>query len=184
MTDADKPRRVLVAEDEALIRLDLAEMLREEGYEIAGEAGDGQEAVDLAVSLKPDLVIMDVKMPRRDGAPKIGKVPGQMGQVSYGVCWNVSPGRGFEYLSGVEVKDAKGLPAEFATVRLPAREYAVFTHRDNVSAIGNTIDKIWNEWVPQAGLKVASAPCFERYTEEFNPKTGMGGMEIWIPLEA
>ena len=66
-TNADKPRRVLVAEDEALIRLDLAEMLREEGYEIVGEAGDGQEAVDLAERLRPDLVIMDVKMPRRDG---------------------------------------------------------------------------------------------------------------------
>ena len=66
-TDAEKPRRVLIAEDEALIRLDLAEMLREEGYEVVGEAGDGQEAVDLAESLKPDLVIMDVKMPRRDG---------------------------------------------------------------------------------------------------------------------
>jgi two-component system, response regulator PdtaR len=67
LTDADKPRRVLIAEDEALIRLDLAEMLREEGYDVVGEAGDGQEAVDLAESLKPDLVIMDVKMPRRDG---------------------------------------------------------------------------------------------------------------------
>src|ERR1700676_1198419 len=66
-TDGDKPRRVLVAEDEALIRLDLAEMLREEGYEIVGEAGDGQEAVELAEKLDPDLVIMDVKMPRRDG---------------------------------------------------------------------------------------------------------------------
>lgn len=64
---AVKRRRVLVAEDEALIRMDLAEMLREEGYEIVGEAGDGQEAVELAESLKPDLVIMDVKMPRRDG---------------------------------------------------------------------------------------------------------------------
>lgn len=61
------PRRVLIAEDEALIRLDLAEMLREEGYEVVGEAGDGQEAVDLAETLRPDLVIMDVKMPRRDG---------------------------------------------------------------------------------------------------------------------
>lgn len=60
-------RRVLIAEDEALIRLDLAEMLREEGYQVVGEAGDGQEAVELAESLKPDLVIMDVKMPRRDG---------------------------------------------------------------------------------------------------------------------
>ncbi|MBC2638456.1 MULTISPECIES: ANTAR domain-containing response regulator [unclassified Rhodococcus (in: high G+C Gram-positive bacteria)] len=62
-----QPRRVVVAEDEALIRLDLVEMLREEGYDVVGEAGDGQEAVDLAVELKPDLVIMDVKMPRRDG---------------------------------------------------------------------------------------------------------------------
>lgn len=60
-------RRVVIAEDEALIRLDLAEMLREEGYEVVGEAGDGQEAVDLVESLRPDLVIMDVKMPRRDG---------------------------------------------------------------------------------------------------------------------
>ncbi|QDQ93318.1 response regulator [Rhodococcus sp. WB9] len=62
-----QPRRVVVAEDEALIRLDLVEMLREEGYDVVGEAGDGQAAVDLAVALKPDLVIMDVKMPRRDG---------------------------------------------------------------------------------------------------------------------
>lgn len=61
------PRRVVIAEDEALIRLDLAEMLRDEGYQVVGEAGDGQEAVDLAESLRPDLVIMDVKMPRRDG---------------------------------------------------------------------------------------------------------------------
>lgn len=68
-TDADgrTSHRVLIAEDEALIRLDLAEMLREEGYEVVGEAGDGQEAVELAESLRPDLVIMDVKMPRRDG---------------------------------------------------------------------------------------------------------------------
>ena len=67
MTGTATARRVLIAEDEALIRLDLSEMLREEGYDVVGEAGDGQEAVELAESLKPDLVIMDVKMPRRDG---------------------------------------------------------------------------------------------------------------------
>lgn len=59
--------RVLVVEDEALIRLDLTEMLGEEGYQIAGEASDGEAAVDLARELKPDLVIMDVKMPKKDG---------------------------------------------------------------------------------------------------------------------
>jgi AmiR/NasT family two-component response regulator len=60
-------RRVLVAEDEALIRLDLVEMLREEGYQVVGEAGDGEEAIKLAAELKPDLVILDVKMPKLDG---------------------------------------------------------------------------------------------------------------------
>ncbi|EOM78539.1 response regulator [Rhodococcus rhodnii LMG 5362] len=59
--------RVVVAEDEALIRLDLVEMLREEGYDVVGEAADGQRAVELATELTPDLVIMDIKMPRRDG---------------------------------------------------------------------------------------------------------------------
>jgi response regulator NasT len=67
-TQAAAPqRRVLVAEDEALIRLDLVEMLREEGYQVVGEAGDGEEAVKLAGDLRPDLVILDVKMPKMDG---------------------------------------------------------------------------------------------------------------------
>lgn len=59
--------RVVVAEDEALIRMDLVEMLAEQGYEIVGQAGDGQTAVDLARALSPDLVMMDVQMPGVDG---------------------------------------------------------------------------------------------------------------------
>ena len=61
------PFRVVIAEDEALIRLDLKEMLEEEGYIVAGEAADGEAAVDLATKLRPDLVILDVKMPILDG---------------------------------------------------------------------------------------------------------------------
>jgi response regulator NasT len=57
----------VIAEDEALIRLDLKEMLQEEGYEVVGEAGDGEAAVTAATDLRPDLVIMDVKMPVLDG---------------------------------------------------------------------------------------------------------------------
>ncbi len=62
-----KAARVLVAEDEALIRLDLVEMLTEEGYEVVGEAGDGEAALEMARELKPDLVVMDVQMPKMDG---------------------------------------------------------------------------------------------------------------------
>ena len=60
-------RRVVIAEDEALIRLDLAEMLAEEGYDVVGQAGDGEAAVALAEEHRPDLVVLDVKMPRLDG---------------------------------------------------------------------------------------------------------------------
>ncbi len=59
--------RVVIAEDEALIRLDLAEMLVEEGYEVVGQAGDGQQAIELVEEHRPDLVVLDVKMPKLDG---------------------------------------------------------------------------------------------------------------------
>lgn len=59
--------RVVVAEDEALIRLDLVEMLTEAGYNVVGQAGDGEAAIELAEKEKPDLVVMDVKMPKLDG---------------------------------------------------------------------------------------------------------------------
>ncbi|MEJ3403995.1 response regulator [Rathayibacter sp. YIM 133350] len=71
MTDADTtatpPRRVVVAEDESLIRLDIVEILRDNGFDVVGEAGDGETAVALATELRPDLVVMDVKMPKMTG---------------------------------------------------------------------------------------------------------------------
>jgi len=67
VTETPTPRSVVIAEDEALIRMDLAEMLTEEGYDVVGQAGDGARAIELAESLRPDLVILDVKMPVLDG---------------------------------------------------------------------------------------------------------------------
>jgi response regulator NasT len=71
-----QPRRVLIAEDEALIRLDLAEMLAEEGYQVVGEAGDGETAVRLAEQTQPDLVILDIKMPIMDGIAAAERIAG------------------------------------------------------------------------------------------------------------
>ncbi len=69
--------RVVIAEDEALIRLDLREMLAEEGFEVVGEAADGEQAVELAEGLAPDLVVCDVKMPRMDGITAAGIIAGR-----------------------------------------------------------------------------------------------------------
>jgi response regulator NasT len=70
-------RRVLIAEDEALIRLDLKEMLEEEGYDVCGEAGDGDSAVRLARELRPELVILDVQMPLKDGIAAAKDIAGE-----------------------------------------------------------------------------------------------------------
>jgi AmiR/NasT family two-component response regulator len=67
-------RRVVVAEDESLIRMDIVEILRDNGFDVVGEAADGEAAVALAMELRPDLVIMDVKMPKMDGISAADKL--------------------------------------------------------------------------------------------------------------
>jgi response regulator NasT len=69
--------RVVVAEDEALIRLDLVEMLTEAGYEVVGQAGDGEAAIEITEKEKPDLVVMDVKMPKLDGISAAERIANQ-----------------------------------------------------------------------------------------------------------
>lgn len=74
MTTEVEARRVLVAEDEALIRMDIVESLQEFGYQVVAQAADGEEAVSLATELKPDICIMDVKMPKLDGISAAEKI--------------------------------------------------------------------------------------------------------------
>ena len=69
-------------------------------------------------------------------------------------------------------------------MRIPEQRYAVFTHTEHVSTIRRTVNAIWNQWLPASGLKAADAPNFERYDEKFDPATGNGGLEIWVPVSA
>jgi AraC family transcriptional regulator len=117
-------------------------------------------------------------------APHIGHIPGQVGRTAYGVICNTDDAGNTEYISGVEVADFSRLPAEFARLRIPEHRYAVFAHRDHIAAIRRTWFTIWNKWLPESGHQVAEAPEFERYGEEFDPRTGTGGLEIWIPIQS
>jgi response regulator NasT len=74
MTEQSSQRRVVVAEDESLIRMDIVETLRDKGFDVVGEAGDGNRAVELAFELKPDLMVMDIKMPDLDGLSAAEKI--------------------------------------------------------------------------------------------------------------
>lgn len=116
--------------------------------------------------------------------PLMNSIPAKIGSTSYGVCWNTKPNCDFDYLTGVEVANGGQLPAELTAVTIGAGRYAVFAHTDHVSAICQTIDTIWTKWASDCGLSIAKSPCFERYSSDFSPPTGLGGMEIWIPLQS
>lgn len=107
---------------------------------------------------------------------------GQSGRRTYGVCWNPRSGCGFDYLTGVEVQDASALPNEWTQVRLPGGRYAVFTHAGSVTALPATLDTIWTKWVPDCGLPLADTPSCECYGAAFDPESGTGVVEIWLPL--
>jgi AraC family transcriptional regulator len=110
-------------------------------------------------------------------------VPGQIGRTAYGVCCNTDEDGNFDYICGVEVASFSDLPPDFSRVRVPAQRYAVFSHRDHISSIRRTVNTIWNRWLPESGHEVADAPNFERYGDSFDPQSGTGGLEIWIPIE-
>lgn len=117
---------------------------------------------------------------------EIADIPARVGQgkiqVAYGVCCNGDDAGNFDYIAGVEVADFSDLPRRFGRIRIPEQRYAVFTHTEHVASIRRTVNTIWNQWLPASGLKAADAPNFERYDETFDPATGNGGFEIWLPV--
>ena len=114
--------------------------------------------------------------------PQLGHVPGQVNSKTYGVCYN-SGKDGFDYLTGVQVKDSAQENDGLTQVEIPAHRYAVFKHREHISTIRNTIEAIGKEWLPNSGYKAAGNPdFFERY-KSFDPETGIGEIEIWLPIK-
>jgi AraC family transcriptional regulator len=117
-------------------------------------------------------------------APHIGHIDGQIGAVTYGVCYNSDDSGNYDYLCGVAVQQFPSSPREFTRLRIPEQTYAVFEHRDHVSSIAGTFRAIWEHGLADAGLRALDAPLFERYGEQFDGRTGLGGLEIWIPIQS
>ncbi|QGW78817.1 AraC family transcriptional regulator [Pseudomonas alkylphenolica] len=115
--------------------------------------------------------------------PHIGKVPGQVGEHTYGVCCNADANGNFDYIAGVQVEGVELLPAGFQGVELKPQRYAVFEHHGSLDNLKATFQAIWHDWLPQSGEQVAQAPEFERYGKDFDPFASHSVMEIWLPLD-
>lgn len=88
----------------------------------------------------------------------------------------------FEYLCAVEVVRFGDVPKELPRLEIPARTYAVFEHRGHVSTLTDAYRTIWNEALPALGRTLADAPVLERHHSTFDPRTGEGGLALWVPL--
>ena len=104
-----------------------------------------------------------------------GAIPG----AAYGVCCDFEESGHFRYLAGVEATE-KTEGMDF--VDIPANRYAVFTHNGHISDFSKTVYTIWNKSLPDAGLEPVKAPDFEVYDSRFDPETGQGIVEVWIPV--
>ena len=116
--------------------------------------------------------------------PYLGTIPRQVGGTTFGVSCNGDDEGNFDYIAGTEVTDFSGLPAAFSRLRLGEQKYAVFAHREHISAIRRTVCTIWTKWLPDSGHEAADAPGFERFGKAFDFSTGTGIFEIWIPIKA
>lgn len=115
--------------------------------------------------------------------PHIEAIANRTKDVYYGAVCNMDPAGDFEYICGVPVSEFPLHPADFRRLHIPAQTYAVFEHRDHISSIGETMGAIWNHALPASGFKAKDAPLLERYDERFDGRTGLGGLEIWVPIE-
>jgi AraC family transcriptional regulator len=115
--------------------------------------------------------------------PHLGHIPGQVGNVAYGVICNSDDAGDFDYICGVQVTEFPSHPADFVRLRIPPQRYLVFEHRDHISAIAASWSAVWNQALPDSGHRAADGPAFERYDEKFDGRTGLGGLELWVPIQ-
>lgn len=102
--------------------------------------------------------------------------------VAYGVCIHDPDADTIGYMAAAPVADGADAPPDLEVLRVPGGRYAVFTHGCHISEIRRTMHAIFDDWLPRSGEAPAGTPDFERYPATFDPKTGAGPVEVWIPL--
>lgn len=109
-------------------------------------------------------------------------IPHKRDHIPVGVSYSADDDGQFLYMCGAEVHRFAAPSRELLHLEIPPRQYAVFEHRGHVSTIFETYRSIWNEAMPSTGRVVADAPVIERHNPAFSPRTGEGGLTLWIPL--
>lgn len=112
---------------------------------------------------------------------RIGEIEEDGIVAAFGVCCDADAEGRFRYVAGVASPNAT-VPEGMESQNIPAGKYAVFTHKGHIGDFPKTVYSVWNKGIPDAELTPTDAPNFELYDKRFNPVTGRGEVEIWIPI--
>jgi len=104
-------------------------------------------------------------------------------KAAYGICNNFNGEGDFDYMCAVQVAADAKVPEGMTLLKVPETRFAVFRHKGHVAGIKGTMAAIFSRAIPESGLKLVEGPTIERYGPEFNAMTGLGGFEVWVPIE-
>ena len=111
-----------------------------------------------------------------------GEIENRTRSIPVGISHNIDADGDFDYLCAADVAIGTRAPTGLTLLEVPAQTYAVFQHRGHVATIRSTYATIWNHWLPSSGRTAIDAPNLERHNPSFDTGTGLGGLEIWIPV--
>lgn len=117
---------------------------------------------------------------------RMDEIPHRRGAETYGVCIDADPASadepGFTYMAGVEAERIDTIPQGMTALTVPAGRYAVFTHRGHISRLKDTVKQIWGRWLPASSQHHLPRPDFEQYDARWDPQTGLGEIDVWVPV--
>lgn len=117
---------------------------------------------------------------------RLDEIPFRHGTDTYGLCVDADPAggeeAGFTYVAGVEVARIDAIPDGMMALTVPAGRYAVFTHRGHISRLPDTVKQIWGRWLPASPYRHVRRPDFEHYDARWDPQTGLGEIDVWVPI--
>jgi AraC family transcriptional regulator len=117
---------------------------------------------------------------------RIPDVPQRRGAHTLGLCLDAAPDAadevGFTYVAGVEVERLERVPDGMMALTVPANTYAVFTHSGHIARLPDTVRQVWGHWLPASSYRHVPAPDFEWYDERWDPRSGEGDVDIYVPI--
>lgn len=149
----------------------------------------GPHKIETRAAFGVTALVLDCTLDDLSGvSPLWNRLGGYMDQITptgpaFGICTGMTDAGAFKYAAGLQTAPDAPIPADMQRVEVPENTYAVFTFNGHIAGISNWVHSVWNKALPDAGLEPKMDPDFELYDDRFDPESGRGTVELWIPVQ-